>query len=386
MMHAGLRKLPGSTSRSANRHSQAAASVSGETLKVVADLDADCWRQFCSEHPQSSIFHTPEMFEAFSRAEGYRPSLWATVDNRSGEVLALLTPVQITLTNGPLNRVTSRDIAYGSLLSAPGERGEEAVVRLIDTYKRAAGRYSLFSELRNLSNTAGIQPALDRSGFIYEDHLNFLVDLKQPEDVLWQKMSKSARKRIRRAQRQEDLAVVEASSPKQLRDFYSLLRMTYEYARIPLADFSLFQSIFEVLRPWQMAQFFMVYYRDIPIAGTVELLFKETMYSFYGGTDRRFANLNPTELLQWRLFQWGQEHGYGLYDFGGAGKPDEEYGVRDFKAKFGGELVNYGRNVCVHAPRLLEVSKRSYSLYRRLLAVLENARSLMRQTAPRLNA
>ena len=44
-------------------------------------------------------------------------------------------------------------------------------------------------------------------------------------------------------------------------------------------------------------------------------------------------------------------------DFGGAGKPDEPYGVRTFKAKYGGELVNYGRYVCVHSRGRLAISR-----------------------------
>jgi lipid II:glycine glycyltransferase (peptidoglycan interpeptide bridge formation enzyme) len=71
-------------------------------------------------------------------------------------------------------------------------------------------------------------------------------------------------------------------------------------------------------------------------------------------------------MLIWHILEWGAGHGYRLYDFGGAGKPGEAYGVRDFKAKFGGELVCYGRNVCEHAPQLLKFSKLGYSLYRKL--------------------
>ena len=41
--------------------------------------------------------------------------------------------------------------------------------------------------------------------------------------------------------------------------------------------------------------------------------------------------------------EWGLNNGYSVLDFGGAGKPNEKYGVRDYKMKFGGELVNFGR-------------------------------------------
>jgi serine/alanine adding enzyme len=64
--------------------------------------------------------------------------------------------------------------------------------------------------------------------------------------------------------------------------------------------------------------------------------------------------------------QWGAENGYRLYDFGGAGKPGEVYGVRDFKAKFGGRLVEYGRFTVTHAPIRIRLSKLGYRIYQQL--------------------
>ena len=53
-------------------------------------------------------------------------------------------------------------------------------------------------------------------------------------------------------------------------------------------------------------------------------------------------------LLPWKIMEWGHENGYKLFDFGGAGKPNIPYGVRDYKLKFGGDLVNFGRFEKVH--------------------------------------
>jgi lipid II:glycine glycyltransferase (peptidoglycan interpeptide bridge formation enzyme) len=69
----------------------------------------------------------------------------------------------------------------------------------------------------------------------------------------------------------------------------------------------------------------------------------------------------------WEILRWGAENGYKVYDFGGAGKPEERSGVRDFKAKFGGQLVSYGRNTKNHSPQLIMVSKLGYKIYRKLL-------------------
>jgi lipid II:glycine glycyltransferase (peptidoglycan interpeptide bridge formation enzyme) len=69
----------------------------------------------------------------------------------------------------------------------------------------------------------------------------------------------------------------------------------------------------------------------------------------------------------WHILKWGAENHYCIYDFGGAGKPGEHYGVRDFKAKFGGELVCYGRNTWVSMPALLALSSLIYSHFRHII-------------------
>ena len=70
-------------------------------IRIVQTLPEDEWGNFVKNHPDGNIFHTPEMFQVFSRAKGYQPTLWAAVD-RSNRPLALLLPVQIPLMDGLL--------------------------------------------------------------------------------------------------------------------------------------------------------------------------------------------------------------------------------------------------------------------------------------------
>jgi lipid II:glycine glycyltransferase (peptidoglycan interpeptide bridge formation enzyme) len=83
--------------------------------------------------------------------------------------------------------------------------------------------------------------------------------------------------------------------------------------------------------------------------------------------DRAYSSYNPNELIMWHILRWGAENNYRLYDFGGAGKPDEDYGVRDFKAKFGGDLVNYGRNKYIASPSLYKFTEFGYKMLRGFL-------------------
>ncbi len=143
---------------------------------------------------------------------------------------------------------------------------------------------------------------------------------------------------------------------------FRLVRRSYRLAGVPLSDISLFESAQEILLPRGMVRFSLAMVGSSPAAASIDLLFKRVIYGWYGGLDRRYAAFLPNELLTWSILKWGAENGYRHYDFGGAGRPDERYGVRDFKAKFAGEPVSFGRNVCVHSPTLYRLCRAAYKL------------------------
>jgi len=335
-------------------------------MRIVQSLPEADWRHFVAEHPGSNIFHTPEMFQVFARAKGHQAALWATTDE-GGQVLALMLPVQITLAGGLARRLTTRAVAYGSVLCDPSPAGKEALRVLLRTYVQEIGRGVLFTELRNLSDLSPVQPVLDDCGFVYEDHLNYLIDVGRPVEEIMQGIGARTRKNIRRGLRHGEVAIEEITEREQVARCYDLLRQTYAAAQVPLTDSSLFEAAFEILYPQGMIRFVLARVGDAYVGTSVELLYKDVVYGWYGGVDRAYTRYNPNELLMWNILEWSAQNRYRTYDFGGAGKLEEEYGVRDFKAKFGGELVCYGRNTCAHAPALLWLSKQGYRLARRWL-------------------
>jgi lipid II:glycine glycyltransferase (peptidoglycan interpeptide bridge formation enzyme) len=305
------------------------------------------------------------MFRVFSRTPGHQPQLWAATQDR--RVLALLLPVQITLMNGVLRYLTTRAVAYGGVLCAPGDDGREALAMLLRAYRHEVKGNLLFTELRNLSALCDLQLVLKESGFAYEDHLNYLVDLNLTPDAVFQNIGPRTRKKIRHAIQQGEVVIEEADRREQAIQCYKLLQKTYATASVPLADWSLFEAAFDILYLRGMVKFLLARLGDRYVAGSVELIYKDRIYGWYGGVDRAYSGYIPNELLLWHIFKWGAENNYRVYDFGGAGKPNEKYGVRDFKAKFGGNLVCYGRNTCVHAPLMLRLSELGYRVYRHWL-------------------
>jgi serine/alanine adding enzyme len=334
-------------------------------MRIIRQLDEDVWREFVDHHPRSNIFHTPEMFEVFARAEGHRPTLWATVDS-DGNPLALFTPVQITLMDGFLRQFTTRAVAYGSVLCAPSPEGEQGLKMLLQAYKQETRSSILFTELRNLSDLDDIQPTLNKCDFAHEGHLNFLIDLRQPEKTVWQGISKSGRQSVRTS-RNKGTVIEETSDRQEMALAYALLKEVYARAQVPLANFTLFEAAFDILKPRGMFKVLFARAGKDCIGTCFLLIYKQRVIDWYAGSDRNFSAYYPSELLIWHTLQWGIEHDHHLFDFGGAGKPDEDYGPRKFKAKFGGKLVNYGRNTCVHAPVRLRVSEQGYRLMKRFV-------------------
>lgn len=339
---------------------------SAVSISIAHILPEEEWRRFVDEHPQGNIFHTPEMFQVFARARGHHPTLWTAVGN-DGHVLALLLPVQITLLNGLLCYFTVRTVAYGSVLCAPGREGQEALAVLLRTYKREVKGRPLFTELRNLSDLSSIQLILENNGFIHEGHLNFLIDISLPVDKVWSNVRKSARKKIRKALNKNLVEIEEVHNHSQVATCYAIFQETYAEAHIPLADRSLFEAAFDILHPKGMVKFLLGRVEDTYVAASAALLYKDIIYGWYRGFDRAYSAYLPNDLMVWHILKWSAENGYRVFDFGGAGKPNEKYGPRQFKAKFGGRRVNYGRNTCIHHPHLLRFSQWGYQLYRRLL-------------------
>ncbi|MBI5030197.1 MAG: GNAT family N-acetyltransferase [Chloroflexi bacterium] len=332
-------------------------------MKVVRALEERHWKEFVDQHPQGNIFHTPEMYRVFECARHHHPELWAVVDSNA-RPQALITPVRVRLPNRFIGRFTTRAISYGSVLGETAAKGETALRRLLLDYKRAIGRQVLFVELRHLYDVRTLEQVFAGCGFVFEEHLDYLIDLNQTPEQLLQSIGPRTRKKIRQGLRKAEVSVGQVTERKDIARCYRLIQQSYVAAGVPLAHPSLFDAAFDILYPRGMCKFWIASVNGMDAAASVELTYKDVIYGWYGGVDRQFAHYLPGELLMWHILNWGIENGYRIYDFGGAGRPGEKYGVRDFKAKFGGQLVAYGRHRLVPVPLRLKLVETGYELYR----------------------
>jgi CelD/BcsL family acetyltransferase involved in cellulose biosynthesis len=323
------------------------------------------WDDFNLHHPKGSAFHSSQLVRVFQNARGFSPLPLAAV-SPSGEIQALLVAVRVQSFSEVFGAVSSRSICYAEPLCYDDPNSIAALSRLIDAHDRAMCRRVLFAEVRPLHANGPERVALEQCGYEYLDYLNYVVDTTQPKDALWKRVRDTARTSIRKSQRQ-GLEIRHIDSANTVDLFYPLLSETYRRADTPLADRSLFDAAVSILRPQGMIEFTSVYNQDRPIAMNAMLLFNKQVFGWYSGSVR-VRGASQMDLLQWHEIAWSCEQGYSRYDFGGAGWPNVPYGVRDFKAKFGGDLVCYGRYRKVYSRWKMALAERAYALRRSVLS------------------
>ena len=100
------------------------------------------------------------------------------------------------------------------------------------------------------------------------------------------------------------------------------------------------------------------------VAAQVRLCYRDTVYAWFGGSDENYYHVRPNDFLLWNVLLWSKANNFSIFDFGGAGKPNVPYGVRDYKIKYGGDLVNYGRFEIVHNKILMYIGRLAFKLYK----------------------
>jgi len=192
------------------------------------------------------------------------------------------------------------------------------------------------------------------------------LDLTKPVDILLEQIDKDARANIRRSQKR-GVIVESITSESEMDVFIDLLQKTYVRLKAPLADRSLFENIYHILVSKGMARIVFAKVDGKIISGYLMLLYHGQIYGWYCGDDIEYRKCCPNDAIMWDIIHWGHEQGYKTLDFGWAGRSDETSTVRNFKAKYGGELVSYGRHMKVYSPLLLKTIKTLNPIRKKLL-------------------
>ena len=332
-------------------------------ISDIEKIDIKNWKKFIINHDKGNIFQTPFFFNINDEINNHNPFI-SVLLNRNNELVGVLLGVTISYF-GINSVITSRDVIIGGPVVLNND--EKLISMLLDNYASINSKNVLFTEIRNINEQLNENDAYQKSSFKFNDHLNFLIDLSVTKNDLWLKISRSKRKLIRKSEKLGVYFVeVDIEDFSKLEEGYAILYEVYQRARLPLPKIDIFKNAVKESNDDYRIKIFSVYVENKMVGVRFALIFKKDIYGWYAGSYSEFYNYYPNELLAWKTIEWGLDSGFRKFDYGGAGKPNDAYGVRDFKSKFGGELVNFGRYKRIHKPLLLNIAELGFKLKQKI--------------------
>lgn len=335
-------------------------------IKRVEEILENEWAMLIEVSSAASWFQTKQAYDFFASLPSVLFPFGCGVYR--GNILKGVCIGFVTMENNPVMQFfTRRAIINGGPLLAEDATQEE-VTSLMLTIRESLQQMSwkqcpIYIEIRNFNDYSRYKNAFLQAGFAYKEHLNFHVPTMSQEQVL-QQMDEGRRRNIR-ATIKAGATIVENPSSKQVHEFYGILHNLY-HQKIRLPLFSL--AFFEALREVHNSVFLLVEYKSKIIGGTVCVMLKgKCMYEWYVcGEDGIYEGVYPSSYATYAGLQYAFRNNIPLFDMMGAGVPNKPNGVRDFKARFGGELIEDGRFLSIHYSLLYKIGICGVKLFWRL--------------------
>jgi hypothetical protein len=142
------------------------------------------------------------------------------------------------------------------------------------------------------------------------------VDLQPDLDSIWNGLVSSARRAIKKAQR-DGVVVRIAQRKEELRAFFELHLRLRKYKYHLLAQpYQFFENIWEQFIEKQNGALMIAVYRGEVIGGVMFLEWQDKLYYKFNASDPAYVSLRPNDLVVWEGIKYGQSKGYTYLDFG----------------------------------------------------------------------
>jgi lipid II:glycine glycyltransferase (peptidoglycan interpeptide bridge formation enzyme) len=335
-------------------------------LKITSNIDEIdklAWTSFIEQHEFGNFFQSPEYYLALNDDPDHIPIVLIAENEK--EIVGVLVMVIQKQKLGWLSYLSSKLFIHGGPIVKNND--PKIAGALIDTVIKTYRKAALYSEIKNLFDLSHFNSTLFSRQFKFFDHLNIEIDLTKSMDQLWSEVDSKKRNKIRKAEKSNATFQL-LEELNNIDQTIGILMEVHTRVKIPLPRKEYFESI-QRNTGHHLFKVFVTRLNEKIIAVIYAFCFGGRIFIWYSGAYQTYFPLRPNDYLHWKVMVWAKENGYRVFDFGGAGKPGQDYGVRDFKKKFGGELVNYGRYVHINQPLLYALARLGF----RSLKLLRNA-------------
>lgn len=315
-------------------------------------IDRQAWQQLIDNSPTATWFQTPAAYDFYASLPDLMTPFVVAI--QEGSDLKGIAVGYITREKNALKQFLTRRavIIGGPMLS--NQATPEEVKSLMSSVKSSLRSKAIFVETRNFNDYSDYRKAFEQSGFSYVPHYDFHVDTTS-EEVIDSKLGKNRKRDIRTSFR-DGVTIIEKPTLQQVKEWYEILLDLYlTKVKTPLFPWHFFEQLYTV----DSARFLLTEFNGKIIGGTLCMVLpKVSLYEwFVCGEDGVYKNIFPSSVATYAGLCHSSKIGCSRFDMMGAGVPGVPYGVRDFKARFGGELKELGRFQYISKPLLYQVGK-----------------------------
>ncbi len=301
-------------------------------------IDRQQWSELVRTRETGTWFQSPEAYDFFaSLPELMEPFVYGV--ECAGKLCAVCVGY-VTKERDPIKQFfTRRAIIIGGVAVAANGAKEDIVI-LLNYVRKELKPKSIYIETRNFNDLSPWKEAFEAAGFAYKPHLNFHVDPSTNN------LSDNRKRQLKKS----DAVVSEGVSELEIREWYKVLSELYRTkVKTPLWPIDFFLEAYRQ----GIAKFLLVKYEGRIIGGSMVVADERTVYEWFEcGLNVECKDQYPSVMATWGGIQLAHQSGCTRYDMMGAGEPGVPYGVRDFKAEFGGQMVEHGRFLYVCKPML----------------------------------
>ena len=315
-------------------------------------IDRQQWSELVQMSEMGTWFQSPEAYDFFaSMPELMEPFAYGV--ESTGKLCAVCVGYVTKERSAIKQFFTRRAIIIGGTVVAANCAKEDIVI-LLNYIRKELHTKSIYIETRNFNDFSPWKEAFEAAGFVYKPHLNFHFDCTDRE-AMWTGLSETRKRQIHKAQK-NGVVIEEAQTEQEVADWYAILLDLYRRkVKTPLFPLSFFLAFFR-----QKRGIYLLIKTEGKVIGGIMCPIKEEqcIYEwFVCGMDSSYKSLSPSVMATWAAMEYANTHHLARFDIMGAGEPGVPYGVRDFKAEFGGQLVEHGRFLCVCKPMLYQIGK-----------------------------
>jgi hypothetical protein len=325
------------------------------TVRVTQEVNAPAWNSRVDADPHGAVFQTVPWAGYQAAYLGDTPHFLTVSDGAEviGELLVLetLRGQESVLAGGRrwLRRVVTPLLKtlqwrQGPVVTQP-ERRAEVLRMCLDATEMLAGQRGV-TGIEEASIPIGCEDmrlAAVFAEYAYraEPRATIVVDVSQPVEQLWEGLRSEARTRVRKAQKQ-GVTVRRLDGAEDLCRFHELVTAWRQAAGFPPYAAARYEQMVRHLG--SHCAIFLAEHEGASAAGAGILHLGDRGYVFTPVQSLAVRDLGAGDLLHWELLRWSHERGLTTLDLAGVApepRSEKERGIRRFKEKWGGRLVEY---------------------------------------------